>query len=193
MDKRLELTEKQKELVKGLSDTFEEMKKENVGIMLCDVSDHHVLAFVNKSDVLYFDRCDYYEHEGDENDWHIWKDNVIIEPNPDDLSTVELPYELYLDVYGEENDDFFSVALTPSTPEEVEALKQSRERELVDLPHDISFFQKEIDEMKKGEMTDTVKNLIPRYEKMKAEKEARLAELKSITEKHKSNNHENNR
>ena len=50
--------------------------------------------------------------------------------------------------------------------------------------NDISFFQKEIDEMKKGEMTDTVKNLIPRYEKMKAEKEARLAELKSITEKH---------
>ena len=44
MDKRLELTEKQKQLVKRLSDTFEEMEKENVGIMLCDASDHYVLT-----------------------------------------------------------------------------------------------------------------------------------------------------
>jgi hypothetical protein len=38
--------------------------------------------------------------------------------------------------------------------------------------------------MKKGEITDTTKNLIARYEKMKAEKEARLTELKSITEQY---------
>jgi len=184
MDKRLELTEKQKELVKRLSDTFEEMEKENVGIMLCDASDHHVLTFINKSDVLYFDRCEYYDHEGDENDWSIWKDDVIIEPNPEELSMVELPYELYLDVWGEERDEFFSVALSPSTPEELEELKQSRARELAGLPHEISFFQKQIEEMKKEEMTDSIKTLIQRYEKMKADKEARLAELKSITEQH---------
>lgn len=180
MDKRLELTEKQKELVKRLSDTFEEMEKENVGIMLCDVSDHHVLTFVNKSEVLFFDRCDYYEHEGDENDWSIWKDDVIIEPNPEELSTVELPYELYLDVCGEERDEFFSVALPPSTSEELEELKQSRARELVSLPNEISHFQEQLDEMKNGEINDSVKNLIQRYEEMKADKEERLAKLKSI-------------
>jgi len=55
-------------------------------------------------------------------------------------------------------------------------------RELEDLPNQISFFQEQIDEMKSGKLTDTTETLIHRYEKMKADKEERLAKLKSITE-----------
>lgn len=188
MDKRIELTEKQQELVKRLSDTFEEMKKEDLGVMLCDVGDHYSMAFVNKSDVLDFEKGQLYDYGEEEGEWYISEDKVILSPNPEQVPVLEVPCDMFLTVYTddpEEHDEFFSVVLNPATPEELEEVKCEREREKTSLPKEIESIKKNIEEVKdaieKEVQTGLNKQCLSYWEKKLKEKKERLALLESIS------------
>ena len=70
MDKRLELTEKQKSVIKKLADVFKELQEEKVGIVSCQ--DHFTFdgfKFYNASDVISSDILDTSYVEGDIEDY----------------------------------------------------------------------------------------------------------------------------
>lgn len=123
MDKRIRLTAKQKTLIKRLRELLTKMKEEKVGILF-DKEDGS-LFFYNKSEVV--------ETKGgcfigsDYNEWYVNDGKVWITPDWEELEkdVVIIPDDAYIDGDGEEQ--WFELAVEPSTKEEIEALHKEEE------------------------------------------------------------------
>ena len=123
MDKRIRLTAKQKTLIKRLRELLTKMKEEKVGILF-DKEDGS-LFFYNKSEVV--------ETKGgcfigsDYNEWYVNDGKVWITPDWEELEkdVVRIPDDAYIDGDGEEQ--WFELAVEPSTKEEIEALHKEEE------------------------------------------------------------------
>lgn len=132
MDKRLELTEKQKGLVEQLAKLIQNMKKEEIGIV-ADMEGHlfNGFMFYNSSEVIDTDSCgDILDsgYEGDEGyseesyhgeeaeDGQIW-----YTPNSDDLDYVSVDVDQFSD-----DDCWFSVLLEKD--EEMDIFNKKREK-----------------------------------------------------------------
>ena len=90
MDSRLELTEKQKELVKQLNNLFKEMEKAKLGI-IADAEDmfFNGFLFYNKSEVLQVDNYEsFYTH--DEYELSDSGDTVFYAPEYDEFEKLEI-------------------------------------------------------------------------------------------------------
>ena len=124
MDKRIRLTAKQKTLIKRLRELLTKMKEEKVGILF-DKEDGS-LFFYNKSEVV--------ETKGgcfigsDYNEWYVNDGKVWITPDWEELEkdVVRIPDDAYIDGDGEEQ--WFELAVEPSTKEEIDALHKEEER-----------------------------------------------------------------
>ena len=176
MDTRLELTDKQKALVKKLSILFDEMKEENLGIVLQD----GYMYFLNKSEVLSIEKEEYDVDEwptDNDDTWFIHHDEVHLYPCVED--SISIPNDEILT----EGDSFY-VTLPPSTDEELDELASSRAAEQASLKNRLSFLKerKEIylDSIKQGFKAEEYTAKIPHMDQEMADCEARLAELENL-------------
>ena len=176
MDERLKLNRKQKVLVKKLARLFDEMKEENLGIVLQD----GYMLFLNKSVILSIEKeeNEFEDWPADNDDtWLIDKDEVHLFPLVEDY--VPIPHD---EMLGE--GDAFYVSLTPSTDEEFDELASSRAAEQASLKNRLSFLKerKEIylDSIKQGFKAEEYTAKIPHMDQEMADCEARLAELENL-------------
>ena len=133
MDERLKLNRKQKVLVKKLARLFDEMKEENLGIVLQD----GYMLFLNKSVIMSIEKeeNEFEDWPADNDDtWLIDKDEVHLFPLVEDY--VPIPHD---EMLGE--GDAFYVSLTPSTDEEFDELASSRAAEQASLKNRLSFLK----------------------------------------------------
>lgn len=117
MDKRIKLTAKQQTLINRLRDLLTKMRDENVGFLFD--KENSSLYFFNKSNVIGTEGrwgvgCDYNEC-----------DKVWITPEYEELEedSVNIPYDDYID--GEEQ--WFSLAVAPSTKAEIAAIQKHKD------------------------------------------------------------------
>lgn len=121
MDKRIKLTAKQQTLIKRMRELLAKMKDENVGILFD--KENSSLYFYNKSNVV--------ETEGgwgvgnDYDEWSIQDGKVWITPEYEELEkdSVNIPYDEYIDG----DDQWFSIAVAPSTKAEIAAIQEHKD------------------------------------------------------------------
>lgn len=120
MDKRIKLTAKQQTLINRLRDLLTKMRDENVGFLFD--KENSLLYFYNKSNVI--------GSAGgwgvnDRDEWSVQDDKIWITPEYEELEEdrVNIPYDEYID--GDEQ--WFSIAVAPSTKAEVAAIQKQKD------------------------------------------------------------------
>lgn len=154
MDKRLKLTPKQKKLVKRLQETFEEMEKEQIGVVL-DTREF-CYRFFNKADIIeavplgdtdyrgfhfdsYFDNDEGLGPNGDDLsallfDVEKTPDNIWYAPAYDDLEDISLGCDFVTDW----NDERFAVLLEKNAEVETKLKEQEKAEKLGPLQDELN-------------------------------------------------------
>ena len=119
MDKRIKLTAKQQTLINRLRDLLTKMKDENVGFLFD--KENSLLFFYNKSNVI--GSAGGWGIGSD--DWSVQDDKVWITPEYEDLEEdcVNIPYDEYIDG----DDQWFALAVAPSTKTEIAAIQKQKD------------------------------------------------------------------
>ena len=121
MDKRIKLTAKQQTLIKRLRELLTKMKDENVGILFDKESSS--LFFYNKSEVV--DTKGGWGIGNDYDEWYVNDGKVWITPEWNELKKdgVRIPDDAYIDG----DDQWFELAVEPSTKEEIAAIQEQKD------------------------------------------------------------------
>ena len=119
MDKRIKLTAKQQTLIKRLRELLTKMKDENVGFLFD--KENSLLFFYNKSNVI--GSAGGWGIGSD--DWSVQDDKVWITPEYEELeeNSVNIPYDEYITNY----EQWFSIAVAPSTKAEIAAIQKQKD------------------------------------------------------------------
>jgi len=120
MDKRIKLTAKQQTLINRLRDLLTKMRDENVGFLFD--KENSLLYFYNKSNAIGIEGG-----SGAYNldEWSVRDDKVWITPEYEELeeNSVNIPYDEYITNY----EQWFSIAVAPSTKAEIAAIQKHKD------------------------------------------------------------------